>query len=995
MNFVSFSADSDRSKVIDEERVDETSQTLDNLNSGDEYNQYRRIRWEESRSENFSLNASLQSKSTTDKHSYVVDTALKNDEETTAFPVLSPHLSNGSHEVGGKHSSGSSFLIPPPTLNPPSLKPSISSFSHAGVLPPPIGRFPSVPYYGLGNSLMIFIGTKEDVASSYSRSISPKTSQLPASVHMSRDKGHKPSSTSATSSAPTSFHFIRQVDQCLQQTVREHGKVWWLGTLPIDKDPSFTFSDFLPSSAEGSSAHCRHSKEGKRYTSAADDDRGERVLTQGGIPSTASLPIRTSDHRWCQSALRSDQFTKAMIHAFQYMSFLRIAANVVHSSFHSSCSEEKGENDIEVKEHHSSPAETCSKVKETSTNAFMNPDTTSTGVPIELSAFLPSPPASASSPSFSCMTPHSTYYRLKNHPRWKDVTAMLGIENGQLFLFVCASSRATQQHLSNAAVLAGVKGESVSWDCSTLLLMEPNTRTRRSSSNGENERMRIEDRVPHTDDGTVPQEREAHAVLVMWNLLSLLPMPDVAEVRSGISDPSKTRKNNTTQNSHSVLRRNQTKGVSTEKNVSLLHVGTDGDANSGRKWESNSTSLLTEYQPLRITGCDVVLLSSFSLPEAQCISPQLRLVETQPMLISSSSHSNAHSPLKSTFSTSAVTSSLTTDEDFSHHNYSGIKRTRENRQKSTPSSTGRTSADVVITGYRYVWKLIGPIRIVHPYLWTHVIHALVQRCEVGSFDVRYGCDDHLSSMPVTVSGGGILGGVGNGSLRSEAAVAGDIKDGSVGFIQYIGRVPQTLDSLVAVPRGSSTASSWHCCTRLSYGSWFSLHERELLGTSEVIVNDAGEEFEEDFLEAEFNVTRVVFKKIPLPGLKSPRIDTSCCLGFNRSDTLFLPPTFLALSRNWNGPEESLFASENWNAKCSVHHPYHCNCAKTSTSIVKPYEKSDQSGTPVEVSLLNRWGAYFCAGNASPLLIHSFFFPHRWPPCFQLWKKVTRVIDVPT
>lgn len=989
MQFVSFSVNSDRSKVIDEERAEERIPPLDNFDSGEEYSHHRRIRLEESRPEIFSSKVSLQTKSTNDSHSYLFDATIKNDEDITAFPVVSPPVSINSHEVGEKTSSGSPFSMSP-SLNPPLLKPSISSFSHAGVLPPPIGRFPSVPYYGLGNSLTIFIGAKKDIVSSSSLSRPPRASETSTSAPTSQDKKHTSSFSSATSSVPTLFNSIHQVDQCLQQTVREHGKVWWLGTIPIDKDPSFTFSDFSPFSADGRSAHGAHSMEGKRYTSSADDGMPGRVLNPGGPPSTASLSTLTGVHRLCHSALRSDQFTKAMIHAFQHMSFLRIAANAIHSYHHSSCSKEKSEENIEVNEDHPSPAETWSKVKKGSTTALMCPDTTTTGVPIKLSAFLPSPP-----PSFSCMTPHSTYYRLKNHPRWKDVTAMLGIENGQLLLFVCASSRATQQHLSNAAVLAGIKKESVTWDCSTLLLMEPNTHTHRSSSNDENEPQRIEDRVLHTPDGIISQEWEPHVVLVMWNLLSLLPLPDVAEVRSGISDPSETRIHGAIQNSHTALPQSPNKVGSTEKRANVLHEGTERYVNSGIKWENNSASLLTEYQPLRITGCDVVLLSSFSLPEAQCITPQLRLVETQPILTSSSSLSSAHSPLKSTFHTSPATSGLTTDENLYHHSVSGTKRMRENHRKSTPSFTCRASADGVTTGYRYVWKLIGPIRIVHPYLWTHVMHTLVQRCEVGSFDVRYGCDDRLSSMPTTVSGGGILGGVGNGPPRSEAQASEDIKDGRVGFIQYVGRVAQTLDSSATAPRGSSTASSWHCCSRLSYGSWFSLQERELLGTSEVIANDAGEEFEEDFLEAEFNVTRVVFKNIPVPGLTSQRTDAGRCFGFNRSDTFFLPPAFLALSRFWNGQEESPLVSENWNAKCTIHHPHYCNCASISNSASKPSRKAEQNGIPMEVSVLNRWGAYFCAGSGSPLLIHSFFFPHRWPPCFQLWKKVTRVIDLPT
>lgn len=939
------------------------------------------------------VESSLLQEAIADKNVRIPDTHEKVDDKDLLFPNVSSSFSSES----GQAQKRFPFSFP--------LSHSFSGFFHSGGMPPPIGSFPSVPYYGLGNTLTIFIGAKKDARS-------PSLHNLEGGPVISidllrmRSKGYRALPHIDTSTSFSSSNFIYQIDRSLQQTVHQHGTVWWLGTVPIDKDSSFTFYDYFSNPSVRGSERDPISTTKKKYAKHEGNGPTEAMIASENLTPLSSSLKHPMDSKWGQSTLRTDQLTRAMFHAFQQMSFLRVAANAIHS-FHTSPHAEKVSMGSEInkqsagcnKHQWENGCETTCSSKKTA------PATSNTMESIKLSTFSSSsPPPLAVEPSnsFTCMTPHTTYYCVRGHPRWKDVTAMLGIENGRLLLFISASSRFTQQHLTNAAVTAGVRRDLLVWDCGALLLMEPTTRCRRSSRGNAYPEKR--DEVPPASHPTAQsEEKESHAVLVMWNVLSFLPLPSTPELLSfDISDSSKKRKNE----SHSRgLTREERVGVAkklltTQNDAINIREEKQRDDLAAKNMQINPTGLLMKYYPTRITSCEVILLASFALPEAQCITPQLRLVEIQPMVSSVCSVSTQFSRKEEPSPFSIGTPPRKDEGHLSLHRDIGEKREREQSQ-TIPSASlkPRTHADGV-TGYRYVWKLVGPVRIVHPYLLTHVVHTLVQRCEVGSFDLHYGCDDRLSAHPTTSPGRGILGGVGGGSMENSRYGARDAPrygnlGGGLGFIQYIGGVTQTLDTSLAAPRGSSTASSWHCCSRLSYGSWLSLKEREFLGTSEVLINSAGEESVEDYLEAEFTLTRIVFKNISVSRPLSQKQEINGSFSSNRSDTFYLPPFFLDLVRKWSGWDEIPLPPQRY--KTTQYSMYHLGNSNYNNSTAG---KEDNAGedkwncTTAEKIMLIQWGAQLYGGSASPQFIHSFFFPHRWPPGFQLWKKVTRVIDTP-
>lgn len=988
-----FFASSGRSRVIDEDATKRSPRNIVELG------RWGAVGFDKENE----LPANRSEKKDEEQYHYYKETSLW-QEATSNTTLPSPHssLTNGEASVFP-------FFSPP---NPsetqkkkielssgPSSSPSFPSLSKAGGVLPPMGPFPSVPYYGLGNTLTIYIGSKKELRTPSSFLNPPTAAESAINLAIVQKKGSLASNhtTTASSSSFLPSSFIQQIDRSLQQTVRLHGSVWWLGTLPIDKDPSFYFSELFSSSALSNATRDALYTEEKRNERYESDDARERVRASTNFSSSASTKL-SGDSRWGSSTLRTDQFTKAMIQALQHISFLRVAANAIHS-YYSCPHSENGGGQKGCSDHGSHSSEKDPTKDREKTALPKKNDTTGTDH-IHISTFSSSssihatPLSGPTSRSFSCMTPHTIYYRIKGHSRWKDVTAMLGIENGQLLLFVCSSSRATQQHLTNAAIAAGVKKESLIWNCGALLLMEPPAHPQNHTCTATaTVKREAGDSAQRDINGTGrPQQREVHSVLVMWNLLIFLPFPTAPGVLSSwMPDTTKTKVSTKGAKappfqSGSVW--NPSEGIHRKNYGDPMDKGKHDHRDTTKKLESNPTSLLTEYQPMRITECDVILLASFALPDAQCITPQLRLVETQPMVTTSSSFATPHSSThRSSRTAEEPVTAENKEENISSPTHSGLKRQRQEFQGPLPLASRHRAHGNAVTGYRYVWKLVGPIRIVHPYLFTHVIHTLVRRCGVGSFDIHYGCDDRLSAMPCTPSGGGVLGGVGSGSLGSgrygAEGVSSATGDGNgIGFLQCIGRVAQGLGSSVPPPRGSATASSWHCCTRLSYGSWLSLQERESLGTSEVVENDAGEMQVEDYLEAEFTVTRIVFKNISISAPPFQGHEASGCLNSQRSDASFLPPFFLELARHWSGWDDIPVVSAHWNNNTDAH-------LKERSALQKWC-----SCAAVENSMIHRWGAYFCSSSATTLFIHSFFFPHQWPPGFQLWKRITRIIDAP-
>ncbi|ESL08489.1 hypothetical protein TRSC58_03808 [Trypanosoma rangeli SC58] len=71
-------------------------------------------------------------------------------------------------------------------------------------------------------------------------------------------------------------------------------------------------------------------------------------------------------------------------------------------------------------------------------------------------------------------THHVLFVRLTNHPRLKDLMAMLAVEQARLCFCLCASSRVTQQYFTQRAQDVGVELE---WVLGSALVMEPESLT--------------------------------------------------------------------------------------------------------------------------------------------------------------------------------------------------------------------------------------------------------------------------------------------------------------------------------------------------------------------------------------------------------------------------------------------------------------------------------------------------------------------------------------
>ncbi|KAG5508148.1 hypothetical protein JKF63_05402 [Porcisia hertigi] len=68
------------------------------------------------------------------------------------------------------------------------------------------------------------------------------------------------------------------------------------------------------------------------------------------------------------------------------------------------------------------------------------------------------------------VTHHTFHLRLLGHPSWKDLSALLCVEQGRLLVCLIASSRVTQKHLTAACADSGVK---LDWLSGAALMEEP------------------------------------------------------------------------------------------------------------------------------------------------------------------------------------------------------------------------------------------------------------------------------------------------------------------------------------------------------------------------------------------------------------------------------------------------------------------------------------------------------------------------------------------
>eukprot|EP00796_Vickermania_ingenoplastis_P011245 gene11245-7813_t len=307
--------------------------------------------------------------------------------------------------------------------------------------------------------------------------------------------------------------------------------------------------------------------------------------------------------------------------------------------------------------------------------------------------------------SSSCVTPHACYIQMSALAHFKDLTVMLSVEGGELILFMTASSKATQQYISETAMKAGVEAGQVEWIAGGLL----------ASGHGH------------------PPADEVDAVLTLWNVLISLPL----------SFPS---------NSDS------------DRGLAQLNQVVN---------QSSQT----------MEGYNICFLSSLQLPGSQPYSPCFRLVEVIP-------------------STASITEPL--------------------------------------EGFRYVWRLVGPLRLVHPNFLSHLIDTLIRRCPVETFDLRCRCDDSASATSA-------------GDPRFQSSPLN-----SKGGMVYVQGVQHGAAPLLT--HGSSTTSSWHSCSRLSAQAWFSPVERREFGMVAMERDPETGAEEEVHLECEFTLTRIAFTR---------------------------------------------------------------------------------------------------------------------------------------
>lgn len=542
---------------------------------------------------------------------------------------------------------------------------------HAGP-PPPLSAYPSVPYYSLGNTLEIYIGTRDGFSSN---------------VLHTNNSSNTPTKASTSSSNSLNVSFIHSE---LQKTVKLHGSIWFLTT------SSLTTDSFL------------------------------------SRPVTQPLQVTVERHRGGGRSregsvgLSYDQLSDAMTSAIQSM------AHVRHKT---------GEAWKDHQRTHETPAP---------------------------------------------VSPHCIFLRILGHSQWKDIMAMLGVENGRLILFVAASSRPTQQHITHSAVEAGVSTQEMTWVAGAILVTEPAPSGGAGQENG----------------------MSAHAVMTVWSVLTfMLARPPT------LTGPSAS-------------------SASTYERVIIdpLSPSTLTPDQSVRQ----STGL-TDIEHWLGAGCvdigkmaNVTLISSLALPHAQQYTPELRLVETQPITL-------AHPR------DSAVHSSETSTSPY-----------KEEGNDSNASQRGLSSLALTkkkyIAGYRYVWRLVGSVVVVHPLLLTHMIHALVHRCRLRSFDLRLASATSPTSNTGAPGALSLVGGAGG-----TASVSG-------GFTYVHGALQQSSSTA----RGSSLASSWQCCSRLSAHAWLSEAEREQLG---MVVEEEGEKIN---LEGEFSISRICFKDVLFPEMKLKR-----------------------------------------------------------------------------------------------------------------------------
>lgn len=346
----------------------------------------------------------------------------------------------------------------------------------------------------------------------------------------------------------------------------------------------------------------------------------------------------------------------------------------------------------------------------------------------------------------SSVAAHVLYLRIAAHPRFKDVTAMLSVENGKLLLFIAASSRTTQQYFTQTAVEAGVEKDEMLWIAGAVLLT-----------------------------GTARRLGGGSSLLVLWNILATLPLHEKRWELTGSAAAGPSEKE---------FFLDAEAGMPSSSSHSLASAG-----DMARRWLRATRS--------ELAGFDVSLISSLPLPDGQRVLPALKLVETQPITV--------------------------------------------------PAAASRGSGGPTVSGYRCVWRLTGVTRIVHPYYLTHLVRTLVEVCRLRSFDIRCGGGEDPISRPVRT---------GYPSLRSAARDVG----ASEGIFSFVRGAQHGLATVVE--RGSSTASSWQCCSRLSSHAWLSREELNQLGMvlTEEAENGAGEA-EEVQLEGEFTLTRIWCKDV--------------------------------------------------------------------------------------------------------------------------------------
>lgn len=424
------------------------------------------------------------------------------------------------------------------------------------------------------------------------------------------------------------------------------------------------------------------------------------------------------------------------------------------------------------------------------------------------------------------------YVRMLAHPVWKDIAALLAVEHGRLVLFMSASSRVTQQRLSdcyaNAMGLNSVStlthltgeeheeqahsgaahsGAALAWLAGATLVTEPAS-------------------LSLTD---------VNPVYALWDVVVSLPL---------LSPPPT---------------------IPAESPRGSRCRGKDGA--SRHPPLVTGTSLLLDADTV-MRGFHVQVLSSLPLPGAQRGSSIMRLVEETVLSHPSTLFSESVVPSMSDSITLASTYNPLTKDSADHTTPSETaKKVSETLQScasrprpcsspsAPPNSKVRTHPQCC---RRYTWRLVshgsgvGGAVVVLPTLLTHLVHCLVQGCGLlQSFELRFN------------RGAPTVGGrLGDGGERAHASAVSATGPAAMTYVQIRsgrGGVRGQRSSMPGLLQRGPSTQSWRGFSRLSGPAWIRTSERRRLGLLDVNEAD-GEEEEVDY---EFTVTRIRYTRHPL------------------------------------------------------------------------------------------------------------------------------------